>query len=854
MLQLLRLVSLRHLFSHPLRTALTIFGVAVGVATLVGIASINRAVMDAFRSTIDTIAGKADLTMAGVNPGFPEELVEQVRRVPGVTHASGALAIIAPVTDSPGESLYVLGVDLLDDGFFRAYEGVDQDVGALADDLGFLNSTDRILLSERFAKAHHLKTGDTFRLQTTGGAKPFVVHGLLRETGAMKAFGGSMGVMFFGSAQVAFDRDRRLDRIEVAVDRTVGLEAVQARLQALAGPTISVDPPNNRGKSVETMVRSFQLGLNLGSAVALLVGIFLVYNTVSVGVVQRRREIGTLRALGATRSRIRWLFTLESALMGLVGSTLGLPMGLLVGRGAISFVSRSVSHLYVRVNVSDVRVGPTELALGLVIGVLGSVFAALRPAFVASGVQPVEALRRDVAVGAGAVELKSWPTYLGVTLLLLAGPATLIPPPVENLALGGYLCIFLVLMGVTMLSPLLLRVLNRPFGGPAEALLGIPGRLAADNFARAPGRTAVPVSALTIGVAMAVTVASFVGSFQLSTEKWIEQAIPADLFVTGSAKLAGVQNQPMTAALLPQLLTVPGVTHIDPVRLLPYDVLGLRVYLVAVVPEVYELRGKPTIIEGRLPTAEERAAGHVTISENLARRRNLHVGDTFPIVAPTGEHRYTVAAVLIDYSSDQGVVFMDRKYFIRDFQDDRVDTYHLYLADLSRMEEVRQYVTAHWGTSYDLYVLSNQELRDEALAMVSSAFSITWAMEAVAMLLALLGVINTLLAAVLDRTREIGLLRAIGAERTHVQQLFIGEAALIGLTGGALGSVLGGLLGFVVTKVVGVQGTGWNFPFVYPWSTALTMFVASTVCAVLAGLYPAAQASKLDVVEALAWE
>lgn len=851
---LLRLISIRHFIGSPLRTALTVVGVAVGVATLVGITAINRSVMDAFRSTIDTIAGKADLTVAADTSGFPEELLDTVRAVPGVLHASGGLTVVAPVKDRPTDSLYVVGVDLLDDGYFRTYESSDTDMSKLADDLEFLNSTDRLMLSERFAADHGLKTGSTVTLVTPDGAKDFIVHGLLKETGPTKAFGGSVAVMFFGSLQEAFGKGRRFDRIDVAIDKSVGLDVMKERLRRVVGPTIEVDSPDRRGQSVETMVRSFQLGLNLGSAVALLVGVFLVYNTVSIGVVQRRREIGTLRALGATKRRIRLLFTMEAGVLGTLGSLLGLPLGLFIGRGAIAQVSDSVSAIYIRVNAKDVQLGAAELIVGTVIGILGSIAAASRPAWVASGVQPVEALRRDVAVGAGAVQLRSWPTLVGVLLLAGAWPMMQIPPPRENLPIGAYLSVFLVLMGTTLLSPLLLRVMNRPYRGPGHAIFGIAGRLAADNFARAPVRTAVPVGALSIGVSMAITVAAFVGSFQASAEKWIDQAVPADLFVTSSAKVAGVQNTPMNAAIRDELTPIDGIAETDAVRIFPHDVLGLRVFIISLTPEIYEKRGKPTILSGHLPSWDERQAGWVVVSENFARRRNLSVGDAFPVNTPSGQLTYRVSAVIIDYTSDQGSIVVDRKLFTQQFQDDRVDTFHVYLKPGASLDQVRGEITAKLGKRFDLYVLSNAELRTEALNLVANAFSVSYAMEFVAVVLALLGVVNTLLAAVLDRTREIGLLRAVGAARSHIIRLFAAEAAFIGLTGGVIGVGVGGIVGAIITKVVGVQATGWNFPFIYPWRTAGQMLLVATVCAILAGLYPARRAAKLDVVEALSYE
>ncbi|MFZ5441469.1 MAG: FtsX-like permease family protein [Myxococcota bacterium] len=851
---LVRLVSLRHVFDAPLRSLLTLIGVAVGVATLVGITAINRSVMDAFRSTIDTVAGKADLTVAAETSGFPEELLETVRGVPGVVHASGGLSVVAPVKDSPGESMYVMGVDLLDDGYFRTYEGADTDVGKLADDLEFLNSTDRLLVSERFARERGLKTGDAIELVTPDGAKPFIIHGLLKETGPLKAFGGAVAVMFFGSLQEAFAKGRTLTRIDVAIDPKVGLEAMKDRLQKVVGSSIEVESPDRRGQAVQTMVRSFQLGLNLGSGVALLVGVFLVYNTVSISVVQRRREIGTLRALGATRRRIRALFAFEAGMFGLLGSLLGLPLGILVGKLAIGTVSSSISELYVKVNTKDVHLGPTEILLGLSLGVLGSIFAASRPAWIASAVQPVEALRKDAAIGAGAVAVKSWPTWLGLGLLAIAWPTTQIPPPAENLPVGGYVAIFFILMGVTLLSPLVLRSLNVPFQRPGQLLFGIAGRLAADNFARAPVRTSVPVSAMSIGVAMAVTLSGFIGSFQASADRWIEQAIPADLFVTSSAKLAGVQNQPMKADVGEQLASIPNLDAIDPVRIMPHEVLGLRIYLISLSSEIYRSRGNPLVLEGKLPDLAEQQQGVVVISENFARRRDLKVGSTFPVKSPTGELTYKVGAVIIDYTSDQGSVLLDRQVFVKQFLTDQVDTFHLYLKDRSQLEQTRAAITAKLGHQFDLYVLSNAELRQEAKKLVGGAFSITYAMEVVAVALALLGIVNTLLAAVLDRTREIGLLRAVGADRHHILKLFAGEAFFIGLTGSLFGVVTGGVVGYIVTKIVGVQATGWNFPFSYPFATALQMIAAATLSAIVAGLYPARRAAQLDVVEALAYE
>jgi putative ABC transport system permease protein len=290
------------------------------------------------------------------------------------------------------------------------------------------------------------------------------------------------------------------------------------------------------------------------------------------------------------------------------------------------------------------------------------------------------------------------------------------------------------------------------------------------------------------------------------------------------------------------------------VRILAHDVLGLRAYVVSVIPEVYEQHAKPLFLEGRLPTHEEWSAGRIIISENLSRRRHLHVGDALEVSTPTGLRSYTVGAVVVDYTSDQGTVVMSRAVYMAHFLDEQVDIFEVYLSDLGRLEEVRRAITEAHGRQYDLYVLTNGELREEATALIDDAFAVTYAMEAVAVLLALLGVINTLLAAVLDRTREIGLLRAVGAARGHVLRLFVSEATFIGLSGGLIGVLAGTVMGLIVTITVSEQSTGWSFAYMFPTGVALQMSAAATVCAAVAGVYPARRAASLDVVEALAYE
>jgi putative ABC transport system permease protein len=838
----------------PLRTALTVMGVAVGVAVMVAITAVNRSVLEAFRSMVDTVSGKADLTVAQGKSRFDDELVDKVTAVPGVEHVSASLSFVFPVAGMPGESLYVLGTNFTDDGYFRDLKSA-KGQPQLKDVLSFLNSTDELLLSERFANKHGIKAGDKINLITPKGTVPFNVRALLDESGPVKAFGGSFAVMDLYSAEAAFDIDHQIDRIDIKAASGVDVDVLKAKVRAATGDAFEVERPERRGESVQRMLLSFQMGLNMGSALALLVGIFLVYNTISIGVVQRRREIGTLRALGCSGNQMRALFTLEAAVLGAVGSVLGVPLGWLIANRAIAGVADAISSIYIQVHASDVSVTAVEVAIGCGMGVFGSCFAAFRPASKAASVQPVEALRRDAVAGA---HLGSYAPQLllGVGLLLSTLVLARLPPPIENFPLGGYLAIFTALMGATALAPFIISKSQLLLGRPAQGVLGIAGRLATDNFARAPGRSAVPVAALSIGICMSVSLGGFIGSFKESAERWLRQGVPSDLFVTSSYKLAGVRNVPMDADLGKDIAKIPGVSAVDRIRMLPHDFSGLRIFVLSLDPTIYYRRARPIFLEGTQEEAEAMAQqqDQVMVSENLSHRRNIHKGDFIDVDTPTGVHHYHVSGVLVDYTSDQGLMAMSRDQYMRDFKDTKVDTFEVYIDDKSLREGIRKIITDNWGKQYDLYVLTNDELRAESMKLIDQTFEVTYAMEFVAVVLALLGVVNTLLAAVIDRTREIGLLRAVGATRGQVIRTIASEAGCIGIVGAVIGIATGNLVAEVLIRSVGAQGTGWEIPLIFPWAVCLQMAFAAIACAIGAGLYPARRAAQLDVVEALAYE
>ncbi|MBI2894607.1 MAG: ABC transporter permease [Deltaproteobacteria bacterium] len=856
MRHLLGLVAFRHLVGAPLRSTITILGIALGVASVVAMSLVNDGILRSVRRGIEAVAGRADLEISAGAVGLEESALERVRAVPGVSHAAPVLEVTANVTaprSGAGDTLLVLGLDTLGDSHFTEDPLEGGKTVEVEDPIAFLNAPDSLLLSQSMARRLGLRVGGRIEVVTAAGVRPLTVRGLLPEGGLTRAFGGDVGVMDIYAMQIAFHREGRFDRIQVALRRGTRVPEARRRLASALGPGADIETPKTRTGRQEQMLFGVQAGTMIAGAVALLVGMFLIYNTVSIAVVERRREIGTLRALGASRREVLGLFAIEAALIGCLGGLGGVGIGIVLSRQLLARVSESISALYLRINANEVSAPPIVWALGALLGLVAAVGAGFVPARAAAKVNPVESLRRGSLTQMPRAALPIQLAFAGALVMGLAALAVRMPRW-GGAPIGGYLAAFLVLIGSSLLVPLALRLMDVPMRAVGSLVFGAPGRLAADNLARAPLRTSVTVAALMTGVAMTVNVASFVQSFRGSIEDWLRQAVPADLFVNSTSSFIGVANTPLRPDLRPELLKIRGVEDVDPVRMARISYRGRTAFLLSLEKAVYRRHGRPVYIEGSL--ADDTGDAHreeIGLSENLARKWGLHRGDTVTLRSPSGPKSYRVAAIIVDYTSDAGTMILDRSAYIRDFGDDLVDSFDVYLTAQGkrRIDAIRREILRKFGRRYDLRVKTNLELREQIMSFVNQMFQVMRAMELVALLIAVLGVANSLIASVLDRTRELGILRAIGASRGQVLGSVLAEAGFIGLYASLLGAPAGALLGWLTIRVINSAVSGWVVPFSFAWGGALQTAVLVTVAALVAGIWPSRNATRVQPIVAL---
>src|SRR5437867_10530609 len=393
MLLLLIKISIPEFRKHLLRYVLTMAGIVLGVAIFAAVRSANTSLRLALRNTIDQIAGKAVLQVTAGRAGVPEQAVEDVRSVPGVRAAVPVIEAVVRTTDARQGNILILGVDMAGDRSMREYsmEGQDETV---SDPLIFLAQPDSIILSREFAARNNLKEDDAVQLLTALGNRNFTVRGIMAPKGMAKAFGGNIGVMDIYAAQYVFSRGRSFDRIDIALDEGRKINEALPQIQAKLGPGYKIEPPLRRGKQTESLIEAFTQGLFFSSVMALLVGLFIIFNAFSVSVTQRRSQIGILRALGVTRAQIRGLFLGESLLLGLTGSLGGILVGVFLGRVMMLFMARLVEQVYgVRVIAETLHLDPFWSVFSLMMGVGASLIGAYLPARAAARVDPALALQ-----------------------------------------------------------------------------------------------------------------------------------------------------------------------------------------------------------------------------------------------------------------------------------------------------------------------------------------------------------------------------------------------------------------------------------------------------------------------------
>lgn len=808
--------------------ALTVFGVALGIASVLSIQLLNRSALAAFSGGVRAVSGDADLSVLPTASVFPETLYTRVLADPAVRMAWPIYQVNVALRGRDKFYLDVIGSDLvLAAGIPAAGRPTFGET---------LTKPGWVAIAPALAAELGVDTGATLEVSSGSRAAALTVGALVDLQRYAPLASRKIVIMDIAEAQRLLGTAGQLTQIDLVLTDDTLAAATAQRLGAALGPAVEVVNPVQREQRAEGLMRAFRFNLTALSMISLVVGFFLVRAATQASLVRRRLEFGILRANGATRSQVFALIAGEVALLGLLGAIIGIPAGILAARANIGVVSGTLTNLYLLSEIEQLDIPLWLLLLTALLGMVSTAAGAAGPARDLADSDVRELLapitlheRAEKSVAPGVVKALVI-LGLAIALYLIAG---------RDWQPAGFLLAVALGAITVLLTPAIIHVAAglvrvRRFGF-AYALKSLHARLATTSFA---------VASLALAVAMLVGITVMVGSFRQTLVVWIGSTLQADIYVTTpSWRGTGAQGS-LDSSLAAGMARMDGVRAIDRLRGMQATSGTRRFALAGVDFSLLGLESRFALKEGdqREAFRAVREDGALIITEPLARKTRLGVGDSLPLVTPAGVRRFAIAGITYDYSSESGAAAMDLATLARHFGPGSINSVALYLETGIDPERFIDSIRARFP-GQPLNLRSNRALRAEVMRIFDQTFAVTRLLQVMALLVAASGITLTLLVLARERRSELALYRALGAYRGQILRLFFGKGLAIGLLGLFLGVIAGAVLAAILVLVINRAWFGWTIQVAVPWRDVAVSAITILSAASLASLYPAARAS-----------
>jgi putative ABC transport system permease protein len=851
-------VALRGLFARRLRAALTALAVFLGVALMAG----TYVLTDTFNNSFGQIFSESNKgvdvavvprevveTENGAEPPpLAAELLGEIQQVDGVAEAAGGL--------------FSSGVTLIDDEGERIGSEQAPAFGASTQPNRFdpfdyedgrpPETRDEVAIDKLSADNEGLSVGDTVRVGGAVPARAYEIVGVAK-LGEVDSFGGAtVAILLPEEVQRLADKKGEFDTVSVAAEPGVSPDQLKRRIAAVMPENVEVrtgeENAEQQSADIEDDLGFLKTALLTFAWIALFVGAFTIFNTFSITVAQRTREFGMLRTLGASRRQVLTSVLIEAIVIGLLGAGTGIVAGIGVASGLNSLFKSFGIDLPNTGNVIQTR----TIVVCLVVGLVITLIAAIVPAIRATRVSPMEALREHASeptrgrrriVTAVAVVLSA--AGLVAMCVGLFGGLESAGQEASLLALGAALLFF----GVALLSPRLVPPIAAAVGKPLERLRGLTGRLAKENAVRNPGRTATTAAALMIGLALVTFVSVFAAGISASIDDAIDKSFVGDLTLQHQDGFS-----PIPAAAGEEVRGIEGVDAVSSIRFGEGEVeeTGDKSFITSVDPREVEQVLDIQWEEGSDETLQSMTRDDAVVDKNYATENDLEVGDTLSVTTPAGrEAVYTIKGTMEDTADLYGDFFVTHDAMTEDFRMRQESMVFANLDDSSDKDMVRDEIEKVVERDFPIVdVFDQEELKERTADQIDQLVSLLYALLSLAVIVSLFGIVNTLTLSIYERTRELGLLRAVGMSRRQVRTLVRYESVITALIGAVMGIVVGVFFAVMISIPLADEG----FALVIPWGTLIALFVLAALAGVLAAVLPARRAARLDVLEALAYE
>ncbi|MFZ0589518.1 MAG: FtsX-like permease family protein [Bryobacteraceae bacterium] len=780
------------------------------------------------------MSGSASLTITATG-GVDESLLGKLVQLPFPFHFTARIEDFA-TQEGRGPALPFIGLDLVN----NASSGGDEDSA------DFSNIHNPILAGAGLG----WRKGLVVRLLINDRMQDFTVAGVLPDEARGVSENNAI-VADIGLAQIATRKLGRLDSIAVTTPNYGSLEHWEQLLRDALPVSVSVERSGARTDENRKMLAAFRWNLRVLSYISLVVGAFLIYNTIAVSVVRRRAEIGILRALGLAKTGVLAGFLMEAAAFGLVGGVAGLGLGRVLALGAVRLIGDTVQKLYVSSRPGPIEFTAYSVVSGLILAIGMSAVAALAPAFEATRVPPTEAMARG---------RREYVTRLRIKRSLLIGLAlgaasviSALQQPIAGRPLFGYFSAVLMIAAAAVIIPPGITFASRVLNRLVERALGVEGLLALRGLSTSLNRTSVLVGALATAVAMLSSVGIMVGSFRETVAVWMDSEIKADFYLRPAGSSAADRHPTMAPIVADEIEAIPGVAAVDRFRVYPITYRGLPASLGGGETKTVEAESATRFLPGedRTRILNELPRGdNVVVSEPFANKHHVRAGDSIRLAIGERVCAFRVLGIYYDYSTERGFVVMDRRTLLKYLPDPAASSLAVYVKPGANAAQVRSAIDRAIG-SRGILLFTDSKLRHDALDIFDRTFQITWALEVVAIAVAVMGIAGALLALVIDRKRQFALLRFLGADKTQIRKIILAEAGLLGLFSTAIGVALGTALSLVLIYVINKQSFGWTIQFHWPIALLLAALTGVNVSTLVAGLFPARRAVQMEPIEVM---
>ncbi len=842
-------LAFRNLWTRKTRTLVTALGILLGVAAMFAVSVMGASTAQSLKDFFAQSSGRANLTItdAGTSgEGFPRRTLARLQAHPSVVQAVGMTSKSALLqTKDKTIALTLIGIDPEADARVRTYKI------ARGQFLDPRSKSHNILLVVTFANDHAIALDDTLTFQMPNGAlEKFRVIGLLADEGAGHLNAGKVGFITLDVSQTVFERGSRLDQIDLVVtpeiaESSADLKTLKESLQDDLGSKFIVSLPTATGESVAQAISGLNVGLSFFSVIALFVGALLIYNTFQMTVAERTREIGMLRSLGASKRQVLSLIMVEAALLGCIGTALGIGGGMLLSIPLVKLMSNMMS-----IPLESFAVPTDGLIQAIIVGLVTTGIAAFLPAWNASRIAPTEALRARAGSREGFLLRHSWKFGIGLIAL-----AVLDATGVFSLGQGPQFFIFLFL-GVILWMPNIILLVERVSRRALTLVYGAMGPLGSRNLARSKVRTSLTVGVLMIGVVMTMAIGAMTASFRAGIDDWINAAVGGD-FILSSAD--GMREE-----LINDLRDVEGVAAVSPQRLLWQKAEGVttatgftayddQLLFLGIDPLTISQVSKLQFVSGENEQdALARLANDnaVFISTAMRDRWKVKRGDTVRLRTRRGSNDFEIAGVVQTFWSGGQCLYISRGALQKYFGDQRVNLFLIRkTADVSNTE-IQARLKQALGDSKRIEIVAGDEYRASFQTQIVGFLLLFDAMVWIAIIVGALGVVNTMTMNVLERVREIGTLRSIGMSRGQLARMILAEAGAMGVIGALFGIVIAYPVSVVMVEGMR-EGSGFQVTYTFPMSAFVIGIVTALVISQVASLYPTWRAGRVNVIEAI---